>query len=370
MRKLSQTQTAVGTWAADATQRVEIENDGIITQLDLVWETTPSATLASANQPDGLWRIGRDFRLSGGSHTWFALPNDDGGEGGVLLHFANNLDMRMAGVRGGVIVAPQRTYTPVVFVLHAGVYPMKDGQANPFDLSGIVPGLARTNVVLEAQSSGSDVMDDTVTISSATLRITRHYILGSHGEIAQEMMAQGVMLPSPGEMGLSQPITAMMPAWLVTIDSPTATASDYGRELTIPTEGGFLRRILLLAQDATADRPLRASDEVTAMKVSVHGQEIIKVFVDGLNGKMPYSNVLEADDAAIDFGANAGSGVYILDLSKHRAANTPAALYGLNLSQVPSSAAKLGLTLTTNASGDDSLVLYERYKAYHGPLGV
>src|SRR3990172_2081407 len=151
MRKLSQTQTAVGTWTADATQRVEIENDGLITQLDLTWEATPSATLAGANQPDGIWRMGRDFRVLGGSHTYFALPNDDGGEGGVLLHFINNYDLKMAGVRGGVIVAPQRTYTPVVYVLHCGARPLDMyGQQNPFDLSGFIPGLNKTTLTIEA----------------------------------------------------------------------------------------------------------------------------------------------------------------------------------------------------------------------------
>lgn len=370
MRKLSQTQTAVGTWAADATQRVEIENDGLITQLDVVCEVTPSATLAGANQPDGIWRMGRDLRVLGGSATYFALPNDDGGGGGVLLHFINNYDLKMAGVRGGVITAPQRTYTPVTYVLHCGARPLDMyGQPHPFDLTGFVPGLNRTTLTLEAQSSGNDVMDDTVTVTSAVWRITRHYILGTHSEIAQEMMAQGVMLPSPQEMGVQSAITGMIPAWVVTVDSPTATVADYGRELNIPTDGGFLRRIHLLSQDATADRPVRASDEVTGIKVSVHGQELVKVFTDQLTGKMPYSNVLEADDAAIDFGNHAGAAVFIVDLSKHREAHTPGSIYGANLSGVPSSAAKLGLTLTTNAAGDDSLIIYERYKPYHGPLG-
>lgn len=370
MRKLYATQTAVGTWAADATQRVEIDNGGLITELEMVWEVTPSATMAAANAPDGIWRLGRDFRVMGGSHTFFALPNDDGCMGGVLLHYMNNYDFRMAGVRGAVIVAPQRTYTPITFVLHCGARPRgMYGQANPFDLSGFIPGLDKTTLIVEAQNSGNDVMDDTVTISSATLRINRYYILGTHAEVMQEMMAQGVVLPTPGEMGVGDRITGMIPAWNPTIDSPTAVAADYGREINIPTDGAYLRRILLLAQDATANLPLRASDEATGIKVSVHGQDIVKVINDALTCRLPYANAEEDADAALDFGNHAGAGVFIVDLCQHRRSGGADAIYGLNLATVPSGAAKLGLTLTTNASGDDSLILYERYKPYFGPLG-
>lgn len=362
LRKISKTQTDVATWAADSAGiGTDIEKNGVLTRVDCTVEVTPSATFDGANQVDSLFRLIQNLRLVGGGHTYFNLPADDACMGGTLLHYLNRLDHQAAFHRSGDVAAPLRTYAPITWVLHAGARP-KDiyGRSNPFDLSGVVPALHETTLRTEWVTAGNDVIDDTITIASAVMRFNIHYVTGSHEEIMAEMGKQQVRLP---RQAVALGANAMIPAWSASVFPHTATASDYAEERDIPTDG-WLMRVSLAEQDATGVRSIRAEDQVTGVKITIRGEELVKEFTNPWTAYLDYGSMMEADEAADDFGNHAPVGILIKDLRPHGHSD-----YGLNLMNVPNGSAKLGLTISVYASGDDSLILFERFLPYAGKLG-
>lgn len=368
MRKSSLSQTDSGTWAASTTVATDLERVGLVTRIDFTVEITPSATLKGANQTDGLFRVIQNMRVLGGSHTYMTLPSEAGGHPGTLWHYLMKVDGHGEGHTLGGITAPHRTFVPMNFVFHPGTRP-RDlfGRDNPFDLSAFVPASQEAQLRCEWVTGPNSVLDDSVTISSAVLRITLHRVIGSKAEIAEEMKRQGVITP-PGANG-------MVPAWSGRVLSPVATASDFSLEEDIPL-GAYLKRIGILAQDATATRPVRSSDELTqiALKLEETTERIFQVNTSQITAHLPQGTILELNEgisittiANTDFGGHAPHGVYPLDLRAH----SQSALgrdYGLNLQGLQSGSVKLQMTLGTNASGDDLLILYERYMPYRGEL--
>ncbi len=374
VRKVSITQTEAGTWAASTTVRTDLERVGVITHIAATVEITPSATLSAAHQEDAPFRVIQNFSIRGGSHTYFTLPPEAGGQPGVLWHYLNKQDGYGVGHSQATITAPFRTYMPVTWHFHPGTRHQDHyGRRNYFDLSAFIPASQEQALAAEWVTTGNDVMDDTVTISSATMRFTIYRILGSDAEIAAEMARQAVNLPPiPGVRG-------MVPAYTGRVISPTTTHTDYSREEDLPL-GKYLARIALLAQDATATRPLRAQDEVTGIRVFFPGstEDIVKMFVDHMTGSLEYGTALTDDSGAavnaavatqssVDFDAAAPSGIFIVDL-RDRGENPWNRDYGLDLRNKQTGAAKLGLTVSTNAAGDDVLMLFEQYQPYHGLL--
>lgn len=357
LTKLTRTQSDSATHAADnAGIRTAIEQIGMLTRLSMTVEVTPSATLGGANQPDGLWRVMRNLRLEGGSDAFFQLPSDDGCLGGTLLHEMNRKDGFGTGHPDGVITAPSATFTPITFHYHAGARPRDMyGRDNPFDASAFVPASILGTLNALWVTSGADVMDDTVTISAATLRFTGNWILGSHEEIQQEMSDQNVTphLP-PGA-------TAMVPAWTAEVFAHSATSSDYSTRRNVIT-GGYIKRIGLLVQDATATRTLRGGDEVTQVAL-IHTKTDHRVFAvrtAEIANALEFGSNLTADDAAAQFNNHARKGVYLFDLRPYQVSRV-GRLYGHNMESAKAGDWNLGLSIGTYASGDDSLILYERY---------
>ena len=367
MKKIERTQTDTLTYVASSAGIAgDVEKIGALTRVVATVELVPSAALGGTNQPDGIWRLLSNLRILGGSNTYFTLPGGADGHGGTLLHYLNGVDHGgMMGVSRGTILAPQRTYTPVTFVLHPGSRPRMWGRENPFDLTAFIPAGAESQLRVEWATLANTVLDDVTLITSAVMRFNLHYVEGTHSEIQQEMARQGVQLPLTYlQDGGERPITGMMPSWTSEVISPTATATEYSNERNIPT-GYYMKRISVLSNDDTAaPRALRAQDEVTGIRVHIDGQEVVKSFVDGWTGMLGPVSVDEVDDAALDFGNHAGFGVHMKDLRPHGNAD-----YGLNLRNVNNGAARLGFTITTNATGDDILILYEGYKPYYGLLG-
>lgn len=356
MRKIVKTQTDTGAWAIDSAGiNIDLERTGLLTRIDATVEITPSATLTGANQADGLWRVIQNLRVEGGSHTYFALPADDACMGGTLLHYLNRKDFRMTGHPSGSVTAPQgRTFIPVTFTLHCGSRPQDPwGRDNPFDLTGFIPAHAESQLKAVWITSGNDVMDDAVTLSSATMRLTLSVVQGTEAELAAEMVRQGVGM-------------AMVPAWSTRVFAHTATSSDYSEELDIPT-GAYLARIAIAEQDATGDRSLRAADEVTgiAVKLPLQNEEVVRRVVEGLTAHLDLGTNLTANDAAEQFQGHSPVGIYIVDLRQQGHPD-----YGLNLIGMQTGAVKLGFTISVYASGDDSLILYQRYLPYRGKLAA
>ena len=365
LRKRSITQTAFLTWSGDTTISADIDQVGHITQIDFTVEVTPSATLAGANQPDGLFRVIQNLAVKGGSHTYIDLPADDGCGGGVLLHYLNAHDYPgKLFHHSGAITAPSRTYQPITYVVHSGTRPQKaSGLENKFDLTGFIPASTESQLRLEWTVSGNDVMDDTVTISSATGRVTLHYVTGSEEDIRNEMAAQGVL-------------AAMCPAWRGQRHTHDSTYGNYSDEINIPT-GAYLSRVSLLAQDATASRTLRAMDEWTGVQVKLNNDEIlIQAFADAIAAKTSARGTfLMADDADDDFAGEAIYGFGVLDLKDHAVVHGPngnllSKDWGVNLIGVPQGLPKLGLTVTTYTSGDDTLILWERHLPFNSVSGM
>ena len=365
MRKLEKTQTDTAAWAADSSGiTTDVEKLGVMTRLAVTAEVTPSATFDGANQTDGLWRIIQNLRLEGGAGPYFALPADDACMGGTLLHYMNAVDHGLTGHASGDVTAPQLTYVGVSFILHPGSRPKRwNGRDNPYDLSAIVPALYETALRTVWVTSSNDVMDDTVTISSAVLRHTQYYITGLDSEIRAEMTRQGVAIPAHVRASSPTGEAAMMPQWTTEVFPHTATASDYGEERNI-TVGGYLRRICIAEQDATGDRSIRAEDQVTGIKIKINEETIVQSYVDHWTAALPVGTQLEEDEAAADFGGYAPAGILMKDLTEHGHPD-----YGVDLTSVAAGAAKLGLTIGQYASGDDSLILYDRVVPYFGKLG-
>ena len=258
------------------------------------------------------------------------------------------------------------------FVLHAGVRPRDMyGRDNPHDLSSFVPAqVIGGNVNAVWTTAGSDVMDDAVTITSAVMRFTVHQVNGDHGDLMAEMQSQGVVLP-PGATG-------MVPAWEAVVNAHTATATAYSSEIDVPV-GKWLARILYACQDATADRSLRASDEVTgvALKYPKDTKTPFQVFLDYLAGHAEYGTHETANSGAAesggtekmgaDFNGVAPKGLWGIDLRSF-GEGPLSREYGYDLTGFNNGDWKLGRTITTYAAGDDSLILYELRKVIRNKL--
>lgn len=372
MRKVSIEQTATITWAADTVIPVDVERVGLLTQIDITAEITPSATMRAAVQPNGIWRILRNLEIKGGAHTYFSLPNDDGCLEGSLLHYMNMVDGYGVGHGDAAITAPRRTFTPVSWVYHCGSRPQ--GPDAQFDLTAFIPAGDESQLRAELSTSGNDVMDDSVTISSATIVLTLHRVMGTQYELQQEMRRQQVNLPHnvPG-------ITGMVPAWVPIIDSPAATAANFSRSID-PTLGGFTKRFGFLTQDATATRTLVANDELTDIRLRLveRSESVFEFGVEHLLNYLPYGSNLTADAGHLsltttvadpDFNAHAPVGVYFIDLRPYTH-DWPGKDYGLDMRAFSRSNIVLGATITTNAAGDDTLILQERYIPYDKPLVI
>lgn len=361
MRKQTTTQTATGTWAADSTIAVDVERVGLITRIDLNVQVTPSATLKAANQPDGLWRLVRNVEVLGGGHTYITVPDDDACAGGTLLHYMARHDGHGIGHEAGGLTAPSQVTVPVGFVLHPGSRPRDPwNRDNPFDLSAFIPASQESQLRLEWSVSGNDVMDDTVTITSAVLSLTLHRVTGTHAEIWQEMRRQRVILPR-GAIG-------MVPEWTAQIAATTVAATNYSYEVDVSL-GAYLKRINMICQDATATKSVRAADEVEGIRIHFpeSGENMIRGLTAPWTQHMDVGTNLEADDAVEDFITHAPEGIYLVDMRSYGQGLVERE-YGLDLRGLATGTVKLGMTVANWAAGDDYLILWERLQPYVGAL--
>ena len=361
-------QSVTGTWAASTTVTVLLDRIGLVTQYDLVHRLTPSATFLAANQPDGLYRPFQNVQILSGGTTYYTLPSDAGGEGGVLQHFLNVIDGLGIGYPSGAITPPDLTYVPIKLSFHAGVRPLKrDGTINVYDLTGFVPAGLESSPQLTWTTNGNAVVDDAVTLSSGVLTITAHRVMGSAAEIQQEMAEQGVLdiLALLGQPNA----TGFVPSWVAQIQSPTAVAADFSLQYDLPV-GGFHRRVTFVAQDATATRPNRAEDELTAIRLAIpeRGVVLFQHSTELISGSLPLMPQLGVDDV-VAYGGASAKGFYPFDLRRN-GFSILEQIMGLDARSQRTGWARWEQTLGTNASGDDLLLLTERALVYTGNLGT
>lgn len=361
-------QTVTGAWASATTVTVLLDRIGLVTQYDLVHRITPSATLLGDNTPDGLYRPFQNIQILSGGVTYYSLPSDAGGEGGVLQHFLNIIDGLGIGYPSGAITAPDLTYVPVKLSFHAGIRPIKrDGGINLFDLTGFVPAGLESNPQVTWTTNTNAVIDDTVTLTSGVLTITAHRLLGTEADMRAEMQIQGV----PEVLALlgDPSVTGLVPNWVGQIQSPIATAADYSLQFDLPV-GGFLKRVTFIAQDATATRPARAEDELTAIRLTIpeRGLVLFQHSTELKSGSLPMMPQLGVNDV-VQYGGASAKGFYSFDLRTHGPTWLEQIL-GLDARTQRTGWARWEQTLGTNASGDDLLMLTERALEYKGSIGT
>lgn len=355
MKKIKKTE--IGTLAYSASSQVpaDVPRDGVITRIDCEVQVTPSATMVGANLPMGIWHIIDTLRLVGGGGKQY-IGMGSGELLGRLIHGLNQFDfpgMPFVGARD--LTAPNTTFVPVVFRLHFGSRPRDMyGRDNPFDLSAFVPAHRESSLKMEWGCPANSVMDGTVTISAATMKMTVYQILGSSQEIRDEMARQGLDPDSP-----------MSPVSSTESYNHTGAISDLGKQFDIPT-GNFLRRIAIMAEDATTV-PVLAMDEITRVGLLLpqSGERIVDVdFSSLVTGQMPGGAMLLADEgASVDTYLQTQKGIAILDLRAHGYRD-----YGMDTRALKNGDVKLGVTIGTYTSGDKSYIHYDQLEKIVGAL--
>ena len=368
MRKIEVTQTDTATWAASSAGiSTDIERLGMITRIACTNEIVPAASMDGDNAVDSIWRTVQNMRLEGGGFTYFTLPGDAGGNGGVLWHYYNRQNMLISGAQEGAdITAPRHTYVPASWWWHPGSFPIVNNVQNEFDLSALIPALHDASLRAIWVTTVTGVMDGNFNTTSAVMRFTLYYVIGTHSEVQREMAQQFAWngypqgIP-PFDRGVP---AAMVPNWGSLTVAADAAYTDYQWEQNIPT-GGYLRQLWILAQDSVATRPVRASDEITAVKIILPGQEVpVQAYNDHWINQLAYGSHLQLNDAEHDWGNTAPGGITFKDFRGH---GNP--IYGLNLEHVSSGSAKVGATVTAYNSGDDFLYLFDKLHPYYGLLG-
>ena len=349
MTLLKQTvdQTDTLAWSGDSVISEKLENVGIITELRFTAEITPSATLTGANQPDALNRLVQNLEVVGSSQDYFTLPGEDGCHGGTMLHELNKIDGFGVGHPSGSVTAPvAQAHIPMTWVLHPGSRP-----EDRFDLSAAIPAGMEGQLRIKWTTSGNDVMDDTVTIASAVGRVEINRITAdSPGEILAEMQRQAVPNAQMNKL--------MTPLWSALIEEHSGQTTDFSGATDSLPAGTYIKRIAVLTQDATADRPVRSADQITRIQLR-DTRRRVPVFqyrTQALTNALGPADQVEADDAAIDFQGHAPQGIFVLDLRQY--GNK---LYGMNLMNgIGNGDFELGYIIASQAAGDDRLVLFER----------
>lgn len=340
-------------WAASSNQTMQLSNSGFITQLDLLCSVTLSATAAADLATFGLWRFVQNLTVQGGSgKVYFSMS---GVQMGVLLHALNLYDY------------PGKTFREIVgttqkflFRMHFGTRPRDSyGRENPYDLTSAIPAMDETTVNLIWGTTGDDVMDDTITISSGTMEVIEYRALPVNP--AQESSVKYL------KNAAGNPVASklMIPVSSSESYDPGATKSNNSGVRYVPS-GNWVKRIGIAAQDDTAVGsfgPLFVSDQLTYLALKYNKANV--PIVDNL------------DVAALQLSESKFDGMEVVDTPNVQSPWAPAGLYVLDLRQVGDSPdfgidartygsndLQLGLTIGSYAAGEVEQIFYEQYQPY------
>lgn len=329
------------TWAASADKDVDLPLDGFITRIDLECSITGSGAMASAMATLGLWRVIQSLKIKGGSGKNYF--NMSGVQMGVLLHAINMRDFPDVGTWHDLVATTQT----IAWRIHFGSKPRDEfGRDNPFDLTAAIPAMDENNLKLIWSTTGNDAMDDTVTISAATMRVTVHKVLPPAG--MEQAIKAGLMVPISSSESCD----------------PGGTKSSLSYQRDIPT-GGYIRRIAIAAQDDTAvgsNGPLFVADQVT--EVGVYLSKANQWLIDGLRTKQlqlnnPKFDGMEVVDTPNTQSPWAPAGLYCLDMRAYDHRD-----FGLDVRGLRTSDVKLGMTIGAYASGEVEQVWYDQLLPY------
>ncbi len=235
MAKIVERITDTSAWVASSDlTAIDLPRDGLITQISIRMAITMGGALTSV-QPDGVKRAIENLSIVGDSRTFLGLSGEQTGR---LLAFLNMYQYRGAAFNS----LPLGTVEQFTWMFHPGSVP-----SDPFDMSAVIPAQDLATLQSKLTTTGNDEVDDSVTISSGIY----YYTIWKVTEIP---MVNG---KTPG---------LMVPDTSTNVIALDANLSNYSKEIDLPT-GGFLRSVLIMVQDDTGTRPLRADDEVTAVRV-------------------------------------------------------------------------------------------------------
>lgn len=324
------------TWAASSDVQVDLPTEGLITEIDIECSITGSGALNAALSVEGLWRVIQSLKIEGGGgKVYYGLA---GTQMGLLLHYLNLLDYPGSTWRD--IVA---TTQNIGWRIHFGSRPRDIfGRKNPFDLSVAIPAFAETNLKFIWTTTAATAINDNTTISSGTMRLTVHEVLG-------------------GEKAWSK----MIPVSSSESYDPGATKSDFQAQRDVPT-GNFVRRIAIMALDATAYTsvgPLLKNDQMTEVGILLNKENrwLIQAREQALRLGGPVLDGGNTSDTPNTMEPYIMDGRYVLDLRQY---DNPD--YGLNTKGLQTGDVKLGMTIGAYASAEKEHIWYDQVQQWPG----
>ncbi len=322
------------TWAASSSVKVNLPRDGLITEMTFHVALTLSA--AAVIQPDGPYRIIESFKIEGdGGRSFFGMSGEQMGR---LWNLVNKYDYPGAAFVNEDGLNSGTATMHIFWVFHPGSNPR-----DPFDMSAVIPAQDLSTLTAEWQTTANSVCDDTATISSATGYIDICKVTGVP-------TPKGIMTPLSSGLKLPH----------------DANYSDYQKKIDVPT-GAYLRRIVMLVQDATATRPVRSDTKVTGVSL-----ELPKASTTILKQRWQATQLagqLYAGGGAVQDFHTADTfttrtvvhaGCAVIDLRPY---DHP--LFGLNLTNMQTGDVKLGLTIENYASGDDTIIFWDQLQPWN-----
>lgn len=337
---VSKTLVDQGAWAASSDVQVDLPREGAITRIAIEYQFTVTGVLAAdTNTEFAQFKPIQNLKIEGGGGKQYL--GAVGEQMGRLLHFLNQMDFP-----GKVFQKAMTTNTVFgTIVLHFGSRPRDMyGRDNPFDLTAFVPAKDESTLKLTwTTTQAADVCDTAIDISAGTMVVTVHEVLG---------------LPN---------MDGMIPVSSTEFFSHAANKSDLSQQFDVPT-GQFLRRIILLQQDATAigsGGPLVSNDEIgrVGLLLPKENRRLVEIDWESFvteNGIIRFppqtaaGAVTKPNDRSVE-------GFGVIDLRKY--ANPD---YGLDLRNYATGDVKLGLSIENYASGDDTIIVYDTIQPYKG----
>ena len=341
MFKNSKRVISTGTWAASSDLTpIDLPKEGLITEI--IVRAVITATLTATALSDCTKRVVQNLKVVGdGGRTYLGLSGEQAAR---LLNFMNACDFGTELVGKGAALTTVdvgSTSFEQIFAFHCGSNP-KD----PFDLSAAIPAQALATLQALLTTTAAAVTDAAGVITAGTYHYQVNQVLG---------------VPVP--KGLMCPLGSTL-VW-----AHDADYSDYSKKIDVPA-GAWLRRIVMLVQDATGTAPLRKNDEVTAVKLELPKaankeigawtwQQLIAETAKnyGLH-RWSQEEVLGAL-ATTRPGYNGDNflpiGLAIIDLRKYFHP-----IYGMDLTGYQTGDVKLGLTVENLAAGDDTMIYWDQ----------
>lgn len=331
------------TWAASTDKQVDLPNDAFITEIDLELSLTMSGSGAAALATHGLWRAIQSLKIAGGSgKDYFSMS---GVQMGVMLHYLNLVDFPTIRTWREIMATTQI----VSWKLHFGSRPYDIwGRRNPFDITAALPAMDESNLKLTWSCTPANALDDTITISSGTMRVTVHKVQPAN---------------RVKELAIKQ--TLMVPVSSCEAYDPGATKSNLSGQRFVPT-GNFLKRIAIAAQNDAAvgsNGPLFVADQVTEVGIKLAKANtwlIDAVRTAQLQLNNPKFDGMEVVDTPNTQSPWAPAGLYNLDLRRYDKEDL-----GLDTRGLGSNDVILGMTIGAYSSGEVEQIFYEQYEPYN-----